>query len=168
MRAHFMKKYKCTIASTALLMIDSNNALTLAKSVFVGDYTVLNALSEPGKKNSELSVGEQTYIGEQNNIRAGGGKIFIGKNCLLSQQITIVAANHSIALGIAIMDQNWDETKKDVWIGDDVWIGAQSVILPGVTIQSGAVIAAGSVVTADVPANAIVGGVPAKILKYRT
>jgi maltose O-acetyltransferase len=54
-----------------------------------------------------------------------------------------------------------------VRIGNDVWIGARCIILPGVTIGDGAVLAAGAVVTRAVPANAIMGGVPAKVLKYR-
>jgi chloramphenicol O-acetyltransferase type B len=52
-------------------------------------------------------------------------------------------------------------------IGSDVWIGYRAIIMQGVTIGNGAVIGAGAVVTGDVPAYAIVGGVPAKILKYR-
>ena len=50
-------------------------------------------------------------------------------------------------------------------IGNNVWIGAQATVLPGVTIDDGAIIAAGAVVSRDVPANVIVGGVPAKIIK---
>lgn len=56
---------------------------------------------------------------------------------------------------------------KKVTIGNDVWIGANVCVLPGVTIGDGAVLAAGAVVTKDVPAYAIVGGVPAKVIKYR-
>ncbi len=52
-------------------------------------------------------------------------------------------------------------------IGDNVWIGANSVILKGVTIGNNAIIAAGSIVTKDVPANAIVGGCPAKVIRYK-
>ena len=54
-----------------------------------------------------------------------------------------------------------------VTIGNDVWIGMRSIIMPGVTIGNGAVIGAGAVVTKDVPDYAIVGGVPAKVIKYR-
>ena len=52
-------------------------------------------------------------------------------------------------------------------VGDDVWIGYRALILDGVSIGQGAVVAAGAVVTRDVPPYAIVGGVPARVLKYR-
>ncbi|MBW4360340.1 CatB-related O-acetyltransferase [Flavobacterium sp. NAS39] len=58
-------------------------------------------------------------------------------------------------------------SKGSIKIGNDVWIGTHSVILSGVTIGNGAIIASNSVVTTDVPPYAIVGGSPAKILKYR-
>ena len=54
---------------------------------------------------------------------------------------------------------------KNLHIGKNVWIGSRSVILPGVTIGDGAIVAAGAVVTKDVPANTVVGGVPAKVIK---
>lgn len=58
-------------------------------------------------------------------------------------------------------------SKGDIVVEDDVWIGYGATILSGVTIHQGAIIAAHAVVTKDVPAYAIVGGVPAKVIKYR-
>lgn len=58
-------------------------------------------------------------------------------------------------------------TKGDVSIGSDVWLGRHSRVMSGVTIGHGAIVAAGAIVTKDVPPYAIVGGVPAKVLKYR-
>lgn len=61
-----------------------------------------------------------------------------------------------------------DPVKKgDIEIGDDVWIGTNALIMGGVKIGNGAIVAAGSIVTRDVPAYAIVGGSPAKVIKYR-
>lgn len=57
--------------------------------------------------------------------------------------------------------------KGDTEIGNDVWIGYEATIMPGVKIDSGAIIATKSVVTADVPAYSVVGGNPAKVIKYR-
>ena len=54
-----------------------------------------------------------------------------------------------------------------VYIGNDVWIGVRAIILGGIKIGDGAIVGAGALVTADVPAYAIVGGVPAKVLRYR-
>ena len=60
-----------------------------------------------------------------------------------------------------------EKVEIDVEIKDNVWIGYGAVITKGVTIESGVIIGANAVVTKDVPANAIVGGVPAKIIKFR-
>ena len=57
--------------------------------------------------------------------------------------------------------------KGDINVGNDVWIGNNVIVMPGVTIGNGAVIGAGAVVTKDVPPYAIVGGNPAKVIKYR-
>ncbi len=53
-----------------------------------------------------------------------------------------------------------------IHIGKRVWIGSNATVLPGVTIGDGAVVAAGAVVTRDVPANTVVGGVPAKVIRH--
>lgn len=64
-------------------------------------------------------------------------------------------------------DIGFREADKSINIGNDVWIGMRCLILDGVTIGDGAIVAAGAVVTKDVPPYAVVGGVPAKVLKYR-
>lgn len=57
--------------------------------------------------------------------------------------------------------------EQPIYIADDVWIGARAIIMPGVRVGHGAIIGAGAVVTKDVPEYAVVGGVPAVIIKYR-
>ncbi|MCF8283547.1 MAG: acyltransferase [Sphingobacteriales bacterium] len=119
------------------------------------------------KGTAKLSIGNGTSIGEMNNIRAAGGEIIIGEKCILSQYITIVAANHLISKEQFMIDQAWDTSKNKVVIHDDVWIGSHAQIMPGVTIGKGAIIAAGATVTKDVEPYAIMLGSPAKLLRYR-
>ena len=64
-------------------------------------------------------------------------------------------------------ERRFEEFKAQIEIGNDVWIGDSAIIMDGVKIGDGSIIAAGAVVTKDVPPYAIVGGVPAKIIRYR-
>lgn len=155
------------IDSTAKLYFDSEN-LNISNDVVIGAYNVIYAInSQHSNIKGLLKIGENTSIGEFNNIRAAGGSITIGCNCLISQYVTIVASNHNIDNSSLIIDQGWNENKTGVFIEDDVWIGANSVILPGVNIGKGAIIAAGSIVNKDVMPYTIVGGVPARFIKSR-
>lgn len=127
--------------------------------------TVLAVASHQVK--SAIIVGENTYIGENNNIRAADGLISIGDFCLISQGVTIITSNHAIKREIPIAEQSWISVNNKVTICNGVWIGANAVILPDVTVNEGAVIAAGAIVTKDVPAYAVVAGNPARVIKYR-
>jgi acetyltransferase-like isoleucine patch superfamily enzyme len=164
------EKFKhAVIDITARIDIENLDYLKLGQGVYIAAYNYICIVNDPlsNLKNSELIIGDRTYIGEFNNLRASGGLISIGKNCLISQNISIVAANHSIKKDTFINSQPWDTNKNFVVIEDDVWIGCGAQILPGVTIGKGAVIAAGSVVTTSVEPYTIVGGVPAKKIKAR-
>ena len=98
-------------------------------------------------------------------ITTSGG-VFIGARTLVGYRTQILSSNHSIPpIGQPFPISG--DLHLPVKIMNDVWIGANCVITPGVTIEEGAVIAAGSVVTKNVSANAIVGGVPAKLIRYR-
>jgi len=106
----------------------------------------------------------------------------IGNYCSIAIDVIIGLGNHPTdkfstspifyrrinSLKIKILDKDLDfDEYKPIIIGSDVWIGARAIIMDGVNIGHGAIIAAGAIVTKDVPAYAIVGGVPAKIIKYR-
>lgn len=157
------------ISSRISLRFSKDEQIILGRNVTIKDFVTLVVANDPANnlKNSKLIIGSNTYIGEYNNIRAGGGEIVIGDNCVISQHISIVASNHLIKKDELIRKQKWSTNKNYVKIGSDVWIGANSVILPGVKIGDGAVIGAGSVVTKDVPAYAIATGVPARVVKFR-
>ena len=89
-------------------------------------------------------------------------EVRIGDNCLLAPGVHIYTATHPLDPAVRATGAEYG---KPVTIGNDVWIGGRAVINPGVTIGDNVVIASGAVVTKDVPANAVVGGNPAKIIK---
>lgn len=112
----------------------------------------------------ELVVGNNSGIGINSEIY---GPVFIGNNVLMGPEVIIYTQNHSYSKkSVLIRNQGYDDYKKVV-IEDDVWIGRRAMIMPGSHIGKGAVIAAGAVVSGNVPEYAVVGGVPAKIIKYR-
>ena len=159
-------KYKSSYLETSLLSVDSTDSFQMGPQSRIMKNTVIAIVSK--SVPSAIRIGRNTYIGENNNLRAADGVIEIGDNCLISQGVTIVTSNHQMAKEKLIVEQPWVSRHAKVVVEDDVWVGANSVILPDVTIHEGAVVAAGSVVTKDVPAYAVVGGSPARILKYRS
>jgi acetyltransferase-like isoleucine patch superfamily enzyme len=119
-------------------------------------------------RNAErIHLGAGTHIGEYSILWAGNSTahIRLGEKCLLAPHVTITASNYGIEQGTPVMDQ--PKREANITIGRDVWLGANTVVLAGVTIGDGAIVAAGAVVTKDVPANAIVGGVPARVIGER-
>lgn len=95
-----------------------------------------------------------------------GGSVSIGDRTWIGYRTQILSVNHRIP-PVPERFSEAEDVCKPIVIGDDVWIGANCLILAGVTIGEGAIVAGGSVVTKDVPAFAVVGGCPAKIIKYR-
>lgn len=127
----------------------------------LGHNSVIESYSCINNAVGDVIIGDHTRIGIHNTII---GPVTIGDHVNLAQGITVTALNHNFSDTTKRIDEQSISTKH-VTIEDDVWIGANAVILPGVTIGQHAVVAAGAVVTTDVPANTVVGGVPARIIK---
>ena len=159
-----------SIAPSAIIRMGDHAQLVIEPGCLIGEYTLLDLQNDRLLNPpviSTLRIGRRTAINEFNNIRAANGEIIIGDNCLISQFVSLIASNHSIAGGQAIRDQPSDVSKHTIHIGDDVWIGTHVTVLPGVTIGSGSVIAAGAVVTRSIPECVIAAGVPAIPIKMR-
>lgn len=113
---------------------------------------------------SLMSVGDNSGIGINAKMH---GRVILGSNIMMGPECIIYTKNHAHSrIDIPMMEQGFEE-EKPVYISDDVWIGGRVIILPGVHIGKGVIIGAGSVVTKSVPDYTIVGGNPAKVLKYR-
>lgn len=144
--------------------IHSSAKIIVKENVIIGEHSIIKEgviIQVFGR----LVVGKGTQINPYTVIY--GGNIQIGNGVMIAPHVMIASGNHDYIQKEVPMISAGELTKGPIIIGNDVWIGAHSTICDGVIIGDGAVIAAGSVVTKHVPPYSVVGGVPAKIIKYR-
>jgi acetyltransferase-like isoleucine patch superfamily enzyme len=123
---------------------------------------------------NEIIIGENFYIGRYSQIECD---TIIGNNVIFANCVALVGRydHHYMQIGtptrlaskIRDRDYDWKGLNSTLIIEDDVWVGYGAIILSGVKIGKGSIIAAGSVVTKDIEPYSIVGGNPAKFIKYR-
>ncbi|MEI7426055.1 MAG: acyltransferase [Candidatus Moraniibacteriota bacterium] len=114
---------------------------------------------------SHIEIGDNVTINRNTTISGQGG-LTIGNNVMIAPNCTVITSNHEYRKKeIPMMFQG--ENRQPTVIKNDVWLGANVVVLPGVTIEKGSIIGANAVVSKNVEAYSIVGGVPAKFIKYR-
>jgi acetyltransferase-like isoleucine patch superfamily enzyme len=112
-----------------------------------------------------VSIGAKTVFGQECTISAFQ-HVSVGRECVIADRVMLIDFDH----GMVEVDRPIREQgiyKRDVRVGNNVWIGYGACILRGVTVGDNAVIGTNAVVTHDVPANAIVGGVPARVIRMR-
>lgn len=122
------------------------------------------------EKGASFGMGEHIEIGDYSGI---GLNCIVPNNCkigdyvMMGPEVIIFSQNHNFdRIDIPMMLQGHKD-RQITSIEDDAWIGRRAMVLPGRTIGRGSIIGAGSIVTKDIPPMAIVGGNPAKIIKYR-
>lgn len=169
---------ECRISRAAKVI--NSRVVYLGKGVLLADSVILDATI------GKISIGDHTSILPYALLLTYGGEIIIGSNCSvnpfcvlygmgglmignnvrIAAQTVIVPANH-IFNDADVPIRLQGSVQKGVVIEDDVWIGAGVKILDGVVIGQGSVVAAGAVVTKNVPKYSVVGGVPARIIRWR-
>lgn len=178
--------FKCMLKNRLLNMKYASENVRISSSAVVRmdcRFEGCNRIGEGSFFSGE--IGYASYIGAHSNVSAA-----IGRFCSIANNVRIVRGRHPVdgfvsihpafystmaQCGMTYAEQNLfdevryadSEKKAVVVIGSDVWIGDNALIMDGLHIGDGAVIAAGAVVTKDVPPYAIVGGCPARIIRYR-
>jgi len=119
---------------------------------------------------ANFGSGRRVRVGNNCNLPPGLrviGDLTLGDDVMLGPEVVFISYNHEVSdLTVPMRAQGATESRP-ILVGDDVWIGMRAMIMPGVQIGEHAIVAAGSVVTKDVPAWGVVGGNPAKLIKYR-
>lgn len=156
---HIRMGKKCTIRSGC--MIDAPRA----GAVELGDKVDLNRHVYLGGFGPHLRIGARSSINQHAFIDARGG-VLIGEDVMIGPFARLISYNHVFADGKLPMNTQ-GFALGEISLGDDVWIGAGATVLAGVSIGKGSIVAAGAVVNRSFPANVIVGGVPAKIIRTR-
>jgi len=151
-----------------LLLIKANNKAKEAdyrKRYVIHSTARLNYLDNIWLKGN-IEIGANTYINSGRFVTGPNSKIVIGNWCAIGHNVNMIGQTHDILISTGPIDCR-PLIEKDILVGDRVWIGSNVFIREGVTIGNDSIIGANSVVTKNVPEKAIVGGVPAKILKYK-
>jgi acetyltransferase-like isoleucine patch superfamily enzyme len=141
------------------IQIGRKGTIRFGRFVWVGDGTKIRC------HEGEVVIGQKTVLGQECTISAYQ-HVRIGEQCVIADRAMFIDFDHgSVEVERPIRQQGI--YKRDVDVGANVWIGYGACILRGVRVGDNAIIGTNSVVTRDVPANAVVGGVPARILRMR-
>jgi acetyltransferase-like isoleucine patch superfamily enzyme len=141
------------------LQVSPRGSLRFGRFVWIGDGTKIRC------HEGEVSVGAKTVLGQECTISAYR-HVRIGEQCVIADRAMFIDFDH----GVVEVDRPirlQGIYKRDVNVGSNVWIGYGACILRGVQVGDNSIVGTSAVVTRDVPANAVVGGVPAKLLRMR-
>jgi acetyltransferase-like isoleucine patch superfamily enzyme len=141
------------------IQIGRRGRIRFGRFVWIGDGTKIRC------HEGEVVIGAKTVLGQECTISAYK-HVRIGEQCVIADRAMFIDFDHGIT-EVERPIRLQGIYKRDVDVGSNVWIGYGACILRGVIVGDNAVIGTNAVVAADVPANAVVGGVPAKVIRMR-
>jgi hypothetical protein len=141
------------------LKIEPRGQIRFGRFVWIGDGTKIRC------HEGVVEIGEKTVMGQECTISAYQ-RVRIGEQCVIADRAMFIDFDHGV-VEVERPIRAQGIYKRDVEVGNNVWIGYGACILRGVSVGDNAVIGTNAVVAKDVPANAIVGGVPARIIRMR-
>ncbi len=147
------------IAFRSIVRANSGGRISIGRNCEIHPYAILMTYG------GDIHIGDNCSVNPYSVIYGHGG-VRVGNGVRIATHVVIVPANHVPGTDEVPLHRS-GITARGIVIEDGVWLGAGCRILDGVTIGRNAVVAAGCVVTRTVPANATVGGVPARVLKQR-
>ena len=133
--------------------------------VHLGRWSWIGHGSKVRAHEGEVRIGAKTVLGQECTISAFQ-HVSIGRECILADRVMLIDFDH----GVVEVERPIREQgiyKRDVRIGHNTWIGYGACLLRGVAVGDNAVIGTSAVVTVDVPANAVVAGIPARVIRTR-
>jgi acetyltransferase-like isoleucine patch superfamily enzyme len=170
---HVKVRHGYQISAGKNLIIDDNvsinalstNGITIGDNVSIARDSILFCTGVIAHRGSGITIGDRTGIGARAFL-AGQGGITIGNDVITGPNIQVFSENHNFD-NVTQTIKEQGVTKQAVIIGNNCWLGGGITILAGVILGDGCVVAAGSVVNKSFPANSIIAGVPAKLIKSR-
>ena len=141
------------------LQIGSRGQIRFGRFVWIGDGTKIRC------HEGLVEIGDKTVFGQECTISAYQ-RVRIGEQCVIADRAMFIDFDHGV-IDVETPIRRQGIYKRDVVVGANVWIGYGACILRGVTVGDNAIIGTNAVVTRDVPANAVVGGVPARVIRMR-
>jgi acetyltransferase-like isoleucine patch superfamily enzyme len=167
MRRRYLTPYGRRLKLDGLAFVGPKVVLQIGRHgrVELGRWSWLGHGTKVRCHEGVVSIGAKTVLGQECTISAYQ-HVSIGRECVIADRVMLIDFDH----GMVEVDRPIREQgiyKRDVRVGNNVWIGYGACILRGVTIGDNAVIGTNSVVTKDVPANAVVGGRPATLIRMR-
>jgi acetyltransferase-like isoleucine patch superfamily enzyme len=166
-RRRFLTPYGRRLELDGLAFIGPKVILQIGKTarIELGRWSWLGHGTKIRAHEGVVSIGAKTVLGQECTI-SGYQHVSIGRECVIADRVMLIDFDH----GVVEVDRPvrlQGIYKRDVRVGNNVWIGYGACILRGVTIGDNAIIGTSAVVTRDVPANAVVAGVPARVVRMR-